>query len=152
MPRRPVRDVMQTDVVTLRPDMSAREAARVLAAHRIGGAPVVDEARRAVGVLSQSDLARLEADRPSTAAAGAFFSDVDDYRDLAALPADESLVRVDALMGRKLLAVSPDASLQEAARRMRSERVHRLLVLEDGVLRGVVSALDLLVAVEEPRA
>jgi len=143
---------MQTDVVTLRPDMSAREAARVLAAHRIGGAPVVDEARRAVGVLSQSDLARLEADRPSTAAAGAFFSDVDDYRDLAALPADESLVRVDALMGRKLLAVSPDASLQEAARRMRSERVHRLLVLEDGVLRGVVSALDLLVAVEEPRA
>src|SRR5690606_30576364 len=101
MPRRPVRDVMQTDVVTLRPDMSAREAARVLAAHRIGGAPVVDEARRAVGVLSQSDLARLEADRPSTAAAGAFFSDVDDYRDLAALPADESLVRVDALMGRK---------------------------------------------------
>lgn len=152
MPHRPVRDVMETEVVTLRPEMSARDAARVLAEHRIGGAPVVDEQRRVLGVLSQSDLARLEADRPSAAAAGAFFSDVEDYRDLAVLPADESLVRVDAVMQRDVLSVPPDATLQEAAQRMRAQRIHRLLVLEDGRLRGLVSALDLLIAVDEPLA
>lgn len=152
MPHRPVRDVMETEVVTLCPEMSARDAARVLAEHRIGGAPVVDEQRRVLGVLSQSDLARLEADRPSAAAAGAFFSDVEDYRDLAVLPADESLVRVDAVMQRDVLSVPPDATLQEAAQRMRAQRIHRLLVLEDGRLRGLVSALDLLIAVDEPLA
>lgn len=150
MPRRPVRDVMQSEVVVLRPDMSAREAEQVLAEHRIGGAPVVDERRRVVGVLSQSDLVRLDAARPSAGAAGAFFSDVDEYRDIAALPADESLVRVASLMRAEVFSIAPGAPLHEAARRMREQRVHRLLVLEDGVLRGVVSALDLLVAVVPP--
>jgi len=142
---------MQCEVIALRPEMSAREAERVLAEHRIGGAPVVDEQQRVVGVLSQSDLVQLDAAPPSTAAAGAFFTDVDDYRDLAALPADESLVRVASLMRTDVLSIVPDAPLQEAAHRMREHRVHRLLVLEGGVLRGIVSALDLLIAVDEPR-
>lgn len=150
MPRRPVRDVMQRQVVTLRPEMSAREAERVLVGHRIGGAPVVDDAGRVVGVLTQSDLVRLDAEPPSAAAAGAFFSDVADYRDLATLPAGEHLVPVASVMSRDVLSIAPDASLEEAARRMRERRVHRLLVIEDGVLRGVVSALDLLVAIDDP--
>ena len=150
MPRRPVRAVMQREVVTLRAETSARDAERMFAEHRISGAPVVDDAGRVLGVLSQSDLARLEAQRPSAASTGAFFSDVDDYRELAALPAAQSLVRVDTLMRRDVLSIEPDAPLQEAARRMREHRVHRLLVVEGGELRGVVSAFDLLVAVAEP--
>lgn len=150
MPRRPVRDVMQREVVTLDPAMSARDAERLLAEHRIGGAPVVDAAGRVLGVVTQSDLVRLDAEPPSTAATGAFWSDVDDYRDLAALPAGDSLVSVTRLMSRTVLATAPDETLQEAARRMREHRVHRLLVVEDGRLRGVVSALDLLVAVDQP--
>jgi CBS domain-containing protein len=141
---------MQKDVVILRPEMSAREAERVLVAHRIGGAPVVDEGGRVLGVLTQSDLVRFDAERPSTADTGAFFSDVDDYRDLATLPADESLVSVTQVMSRDVLSVAPDAPIAEAARRMREHRVHRLLVIEGGVLRGLVSALDLLVAIDAP--
>jgi CBS domain-containing protein len=53
-------------------------------------------------------------------------------------------------MSRDVLSIAPGASLEEAARRMRERRVHRLLVIEDGVLRGVVSALDLLVAIDDP--
>jgi len=143
---------MQSELVTLHPEMSARDAERALAEHRIGGAPVVDDERRVLGVLSQSDLVRFDAERPSAAAVGAFFSDLEEYRDIAALPADESLVRVDQLMGRKVLSIAPDAPLREAARRMRQHHVHRLLVIEGNVLRGVVTALDLLVAVDEPQA
>jgi len=150
MPRRPVRTVMQPQVVTLRPEMSARDAERLFAEHRIGGAPVVDDAGRPVGVLSQSDLVRLDAAPPTAAAAGAFFSDVDDYRDIAALPADESLVPVSRVMSARVLSIEPDATIEEAARRMRAHRVHRLLVVEHGVLRGVVSAFDLLVALDQP--
>jgi CBS domain-containing protein len=149
MPERPVEAVMQREVVTLRPEASVRDAERLFAEHRIGGAPVVDDAGRLVGVLSQSDLARVEAERPSTAAAGAFFSDVDDYRDLAAAPAAPSVVPVARVMSREVLSIAPGATLAEAARRMRERRVHRLLVVEDGALRGIVSAFDLLVAIAD---
>jgi CBS domain-containing protein len=141
---------MQREVVTLDPEMSARDAERLLAEHRIGGAPVVDGSGRVLGVVTQTDLVRLEAAPPSAAAAGAFFRDLDEYRDLAALPASESLVPVTRVMSRDVLSVAPDAPLQEAAHRMREHRVHRLLVVEDGRLRGVVSALDLLIAVDRP--
>ena len=151
MPDRPVHAVMQREVVTLRPEMSAREAERLLASHHVGGAPVVDEHGRLVGVLSQSDLVRLDADPPSTGATGVFTTDVDDYREIASLPADESLVSVARVMSRDPLTIEPNATLREAARRMRDHGVHRLLVVEDGRLRGVVSAFDLLVALEDGR-
>jgi CBS domain-containing protein len=53
-------------------------------------------------------------------------------------------------MSRDVLSVAPDAPLQEAAHRMLEHRVHRLLVVEGGKLRGVVSALDLLIAIDRP--
>lgn len=152
MPHRPVRAVMQSQVVTLRPEMSARDAERILAEHRLTGAPVVDERQHVLGVVSQSDLVRLDARPPSTATAGAFFSDVDAYDDLGTLPADESMVRLDSLMSRNLLTVAPEDPLAKAARLMRQHGVHRLLVVENETLRGVVSSLDLLVAIEEAPA
>ena len=152
MPHRPVRAVMQSRIVTLRPDMSARDAERILAEHRLTGAPVVDDDQRVLGVVSQSDLVRLDARPPSTATTGAFFSDVGAYDDLGRLPADESMVRLETLMSRKVLAVTPEDPLTRAARLMRQHGVHRLLVIEDGTLRGIVSSLDLLIAIEEARA
>jgi len=151
MPQRPVKAVMKRDVVTLRPEMTARDAERVLAEHRIGGAPVIDDEGRLLGVVSQSDLVRLDAAPPSAASAGAFFTDVSDYRDLERIPANESLVRVAEILQPRVLAIPPDAPLAEAAARMREHRVHRLLVIgDDRRLCGVVSAIDLLVALERP--
>ncbi len=149
MPHRPVHAVMQTQVVTLRPEMSARDAERVLAEHRLTGAPVVDAAQRVLGVVSQTDLVRLEARPPSTAKAGAFFSNVAEYDDLGALPADDSMVAIETVMTRSLLTVAPSDPLTKAAGLMRQHGVHRLLVVEDEYLRGIVSSLDLLIAIEE---
>jgi len=54
---------------------------------------------------------------------------------------------VDEVMTRTLLAVTPDADVREAARRMIIGGVHRLLVMEDGRLAGVVTTSDLVAAV-----
>jgi CBS domain-containing protein len=49
------RDVMTTDVISVRPDQSVDEAARLLVRNRISGLPV-ERDRRVVGVVSELDL------------------------------------------------------------------------------------------------
>jgi CBS domain-containing protein len=57
----PVREVMTSDVVTLRADQSVAEAADVLAGKQIGAAPVVDDSGKIVGLLRDEDLIVSEA-------------------------------------------------------------------------------------------
>jgi CBS domain-containing protein len=56
-----VRDVMSTDVATLRPDQTVAQAADELAARRFGAMPVVDDEGRLVGLLRDEDLIVSEA-------------------------------------------------------------------------------------------
>jgi CBS domain-containing protein len=56
-----VRDVMSTDVSTLRPDDKVERAADVLAEKKIGALPVVDGDGKLVGILRDDDLIASEA-------------------------------------------------------------------------------------------
>lgn len=56
---RRVRDLMQTDVVTIAPDASVADLVRTLEESGISGAPVVDAERNLVGVVSGRDVLRL---------------------------------------------------------------------------------------------
>jgi len=57
-----VRDVMQTDVVTVSTDTTARYLARLLADEEISGVPVLNGSGALVGVVSSTDLVRLAAE------------------------------------------------------------------------------------------
>jgi CBS domain-containing protein len=50
------RELMTTAVVTLSPDASIREVARVLSERGISGAPVVDDEGLLLGVVTEGDL------------------------------------------------------------------------------------------------
>jgi CBS domain-containing protein len=56
---------------------------------------------------------------------------------------------VEEIMTRKLLAVKPDATVEEAARLMKQSGVHRVFVTEERRIVGVVSAIDIAHAVAE---
>ena len=58
-----VHSAMTADVVTVRPEVTLREVAKLLTERRISGAPVVDEGGRVVGVVSEADLLR-SSERP----------------------------------------------------------------------------------------
>jgi len=51
-----VREVMTTDVLTFRPTDTIDVAARALSQRRLGGAPVLDDDGRVVGLLEDDDL------------------------------------------------------------------------------------------------
>ena len=149
MQRRVVSDFMNPDVVTLRPEMTVRESEQRLATRRVSGAPVVDGYGRVLGVISQNDLVRHQAEETTATEAGRFFTDVDTYRDLAQLPVGRSTTPIEKLMTRRVYHVSRDTGVAVAANIMRERRIHRLLVTDRSVLVGIVSSLDLLRLVEE---
>jgi len=121
-----VADVMTMDPVTVDVDATVEAAEQLLAAYRISGLPVVDAAGHLVGVLSRTDLF-LEG--------GVVLSQMVRGR--------ASGLRVGEVMSRPPLTVGLSATLSEAARIMRDERVHRLVVVnEQDEPIGVLSATD----------
>jgi CBS domain-containing protein len=58
---------------------------------------------------------------------------------------------VEELMSRALITVSSDAPISDAAQLLLGSAVHRLLVVDDGALRGVVTGNDLLGAWAAPQ-
>lgn len=147
--RRVVGELMNPDVVALRPDMTVPEAQALLAQRSVSGAPVVDAAGRVLGVVSQNDLVRSAARPDSAGRKGMFFTSDADFEDLAETPAPPSATTVREVMSRRVHAVSRDTGVAIAANVMRERRIHRLLVTDRGVLVGVVTSLDLLRVVEE---
>jgi CBS domain-containing protein len=98
--------------------------AELLAGYEITGLPVVDADDRLVGVISQTDLVRLRGSTlPWTGWHGLM------VRDLMTTPAK---------------TISGSAALEEAARRMTEEHVHRLVVVDTGRRPiGVISESDI---------
>ena len=51
-----VKDLMSKDVLTVTPDTPLQNAATMMIEKKIGGMPVVDEERRVVGVITETDI------------------------------------------------------------------------------------------------
>lgn len=140
---------MNPDVFCVSPKTPIRDARDQLAKRRVSGAPVVDERGRPVGVVSQSDLVRRAAAPPTAGSSGRFYSDIEDYQDIAQTPIDDSDDPVETAMTSRVYTVTRETGVAIAASIMRERRVHRLIVTDRGLVVGIVTALDLLLVLEE---
>lgn len=149
------RDIMQTGLVTVAPETPLSVVERLFVEEEIHGAPVVDAEGRVLGVITSTDLMRtagmLEELRPSEPSY--FRGDLDLHGfDWERAPVDlrERLADVVAgdAMTTDLVSVAPGASVASVARTLREQAVHRVLVVEDGELLGLVSAMDLVALLE----
>ena len=141
-------DLMSRDIVTIPRHLSVRGAAHRLAQSHVGGAPVIDETGRCVGVLSTTDLVRWmdrgEAPHRCHLAREAEFHTAWQMADLERLPDEE----VGRLMTTDLVSVTPQTRIGELARMMFDAHIHRLFVLDKkGRPAGVIATTDLLAAV-----
>lgn len=133
-----VQDVMTNDVVSVTPDASYREVVNVLVDSGVSAAPVVDARGRVVGVVSEADLLhKVEA-----------IGDERHRRHFAGRrrvhEPTAGAVAAD-LMTAPAVVIEPDASIVAAARRLESERVKRMPVVDaQRRLVGIVSRRDLL--------
>ena len=132
-----VRDLMSPAVVSVAKGTSLHELARVLSDHAISGAPVVDEAGRVLGVVSESDIVDKERG-PDEEPHGWSRLRGGQHRKTAA-----NAITVGDAMTAPAIVVEPWMSAYEAAWLMSVDDVSRLPVVNDGVLVGVIARSDL---------
>lgn len=153
------RDVMQTHLITVEPETPLLDVHRLFVEEEINGAPVVDETGKLLGVISSLDLLReVESEHESPSADTVYFRDILEFSapDWAETSEDfqDRLghVTVADAMTPGGVTVHPDAPVEEVAKTLRTNRIHRVLVVEDGALVGIISTFDLVRLLETPRA
>jgi len=122
-----VKDIMTKKVYTVEFDASAEEAAWGLTRRQIGAAPVRNKSGQLMGMLTQADL-------------------VD--------PAPQEWVKKEAtvgdLMDPDVFAVYEDDAALVAVHELASKKQHHLVVLDtENTLVGIVSAMDVVRALDE---
>ena len=143
-------DVMTTNVVTVRPDTTVQEVARILSEQGISGVPVVDADNRVLGIVSEGDLLhRIETGterRPErrTGRRRSWWLDT--------IGRDEELARdyvkshgrtAGDVMTREVVSVNDTTELADVATLLETKRIKRVPVLKDGKLVGIVSRANL---------
>jgi CBS domain-containing protein len=140
-----VLDVMTTTVISVKPEMTVRDAAKVLVENGISGAPVLDASSRLVGMLSEGDLIhRTELETAERRRSWwldrlAASRDADDY-------VKSHGVAVADVMTQDVVSVDETTPLGEVANLMETKHIKRLPVLRDGRLVGIVSRANLVQA------
>lgn len=136
-----VRDVMTDEVVAVRRDASFAEMAARLHQDRVSAFPVIDENRKVIGIVSETDLLVREALPGNHADIAAAITGVPQHKDRTKA---EGLTAGD-LMTHPAVTVRPEYTVEDAARLMYVLRVKRLPVVDaGGCLVGIASRADLL--------
>lgn len=116
-----VKDIMTTDCATVTLKDNVYEVAVAMSKQDVGFIPVV-EGKQLIGCITDRDLV------------------VRGYAQK-----NEGSAKVEKVMSRDITTVTPDTSVDEAARIMADHQIRRLPVVENGNLVGVVSIGDLAV-------
>jgi CBS domain-containing protein len=138
-----VADVMVKKVISVGPDATVREVASLMLERRISGVPVVNDARRVLGVVSEGDLIRrpeIETDRVKAGWLRLFLSDEERARDFVKSHGR----RAREVMTQPAICVTPDTQLAVVVQLMERHRIKRLPVVEHDRLAGLVTRADLL--------
>ena len=137
-----VAEVMRSEVVTVEPDSPLTAVVELLIDKDFTAVPVVDEARRVVGMVSDSDL--LTRGGMSVGLSLKRASDAEFVRQLHSEIENRGR-RVAEVMTREVVTIAPDSSIGAAARAMVQHHLKRLPVVDgQGRLVGIVGRLDLL--------
>ncbi|HUJ92926.1 MAG TPA: CBS domain-containing protein [Gaiellaceae bacterium] len=133
-----VAEVMTAEVLTVTPETSLKQVAEMLASRGISGAPVVDEEKHVVGVVSEADIIVKERRQPQPDALHRLF------RRTNGTAAKRAATTAGEAMTSPAVTVTGTRRVDVAAALMLDRHVNRLPVVDDqGVLVGIVTRADL---------
>jgi CBS domain-containing protein len=124
--------IMVSEIVTITPESTLYEAARLMGENHIGSLIVV-KYETPVGIITERDLLREVVDR-----------EIALEKDWLVGGASIKEEKVEKIMSYPLITVSLKSSIKEAAQMMIEKRIRRLAVGEAGKIVGIITAADLI--------
>jgi CBS domain-containing protein len=128
-----VLEIMSSPVTTVRPEMTLKDAARLLVDRDISAAPVVDQDGQLVGMLGEADVMTIELHEDPRRHVSPEIGRVGD------VPS-----RVEEVMSTDVLALPSDADVADVAKIMLQRRIRSVPIVDGAVLQGIVSRRDVL--------
>ena len=147
------RHIMTVPVVTVAPDTTVPEIARILIDKRISAVPVTDTHGRMLGIVSEGDLLR----RPEigTEPHRSWWLDlIRDPSERASEYVKMHGLKASDVMTRNVVTVSPSTSVGEIAALLERRHIKRVPVVESGHVTGIVSRANIVrsLASQKPKA
>lgn len=121
-----VKDIMNTDVKTIAPGETVQKTAEIMKEFRIGSL-IVTKGTKLVGIVTERDI----------------------LNNVVAEGKDPGEVKVEEIMTKEVLMVSPEMDIEEAVDLMMDKKIKKLPVVSGNKLIGIVTATDIITA--EPR-
>ena len=140
--------IMTRKVISVKPDTSIADAANTMLQQHISGLPVVDEAGKLVGIISEGDFIR-RAEIGTEQKRGRWLKILVGPGRAATDFVHERGRNVSEIMSSAPLSVTEDATLEEIVKAMEKNHVKRLPVLRGNQLVGIVTRANLLQAVAD---
>ncbi|HLC72332.1 MAG TPA: CBS domain-containing protein [Candidatus Nanoarchaeia archaeon] len=116
-----VREIMRNKVASAADSLSIMECAQKMAKIEVGSL-VIEQNGKVQGIITEQDLARKA----------------------LAKGLDPKTTKVGQLMTKKVYTIAPDQDIYEAVLKMGKEKIKHLPVVEQGVLKGIISYKDII--------
>lgn len=142
------RDIMVKDLITVGPDASLKDIAKLMVEHEISGIPVVEEGKL-LGMVTESDLLTRakNLDLPTFLPfiGGVIYLESPERLERELRKA--TATTAEEIMTKRLHTVGPDMPLADISTLMVEKKINRLPVVEDGKLVGLITRSDVVRAV-----
>lgn len=146
------KDVMQKEVKTVRPDLPMADLERQFVDDNVSGFPVVDSDQSVLGVVSAKDVLTHVCENRKDVEMSTGFYDEDAHMEFSSVNSDwvsaevgkrGDHLHVSDLMTDHVISVTSQTSLHDVAAIMSKKKIHRVLVIDDGRLVGIVTSSDI---------
>ncbi len=138
------KDIMTKDVVTVTPEATVKEVAKILTEENISGAPVVEEGEL-VGIVSEGDV--IAQDKKLHFPNYIYFLDsifyLDSLKEFEQDLKKRVAVEVKDLMTADVITVAPETEVEDVATILTEEDINRVPVVDDGELVGIITRSDI---------
>lgn len=115
----PVREVMTSKVITIPPDSTLEDAAKLMIKNDIGGV-VVAKGAEPIGIITEKD-----------------------FTIIIAKGKNPLTTKIKDVMSKPLITISPEQSILDTARLMTQKKIRKLPVESKGKLVGIITAEDI---------
>jgi acetoin utilization protein AcuB len=132
-----VKDFMTRHPVMVPPNTPAAEAQQVMRENKIRHLPVVGDGKRLEGLITRERLRVSPSDLGS-------LNVWEITRFLANMTVKDMMLK-----GKDVITTAPQVTLEDAARIMAKDKIGCLVVLEEGVVVGVITETDMLVELNQ---